>query len=192
MVEMGNVVLASIIALASFFVLVILLSPVVRWIQDQKCQPTVQGPPEPPPCMCASECPDACSNVPALKLLSRGKPVTINPPWQSYPGSNLTDGDYGTFAHSADWISTTNVSATVDLGQKYTIRKIKIFNRMDCCQDRFGYHKLFVDEVKVADGDAMGAWEYEYCINIDGQKVKIEMDGILNLGEIEIWGYSSL
>jgi hypothetical protein len=101
----------------------------------------------------------------------------------------LTDGDYSTFTHSADWLSTSKVSAEIDLGKIYTIRKVKIFNRMDCCQDRFGMHSLFIDGKLVGLGDAKGAWEYEYCLNMTGQKVKIQMDGILNLAEVEVWGY---
>lgn len=184
MVEISTIALTIIIAVATFLILIMTLDPLMKKIKcfcNEKPNPV---------CHCMKEC-EGCGDgdAPKLCLLSRGKPVTITPPWQSFPGSNLTDGDVSTFAHSADWISTSNVSAEIDLGQTYTIRKIKIFNRMDCCQDRFGCHKLYIDGTQVAEGDAKGAWEYEYCIKAQGQKVKIEMDGILNLGEVEVWGY---
>jgi F5/8 type C domain. len=185
MVETGTIVLAIIIALASLIILSILFGPITDKFKCSclgkklSCGGVA--------CGCAKDC-GSCDN-PNLVLLSKGKPAMVCPAWPSYPGSNLTDGDYGTFAHSADWISTSNVSAEVDLGQPYVIRKVKIFNRKDCCQSRFGYHKLIIDDQQVAEGDAKGSWEYEYCLNLQGQRVKILMDGILNLSEIEVWGY---
>lgn len=184
-------ILIIIIAIVSIVIIMMFINAL---IEKSKCQTAPTAPrvareakPVPKDCNCVNEC-YSCGSSP-ISLLSKGKEVTIDPPWQSYPGSNLTDGDYTTFAHSADWIATKDVSAEVDLGKPYTIRKVKIFNRMDCCQDRFGYHQLFIDGKKIGDGNAQGAWEYEYCLEVTGQKVKIAMDGILNLGEIEVWGY---
>lgn len=195
MINISTVVLTAIIAVVSFIVLSLFIDPLVKKIRcSLKTSPAkaMDAPlkPKEPECECESECygNDCFSGVP-MTLLSRGKPVKVTPAWQSYPGSNLTDGEYETFAQSADWISTKNVSAEVDLGKEYTIRKIKIFNRMDCCQDRFGPHSLYIDGKKIGTGDARGAWEYEYCVALTGTKVKIEMDGILNLSQIEVWGY---
>jgi F5/8 type C domain. len=194
MIDGSTIILTAISVMAAFIILSLVLYPM---IQQLRCKIASQKevakdtPPAPPDvkCQCADECFTGCDGSMRLRLLSRGKPVKIVPDWQSYPGSNLTDGDYNTFAHSADWLSTTGVSAEIDLGKAYTIMKVKIFNRKDCCQDRFGPHQLFIDGKKVSEGDAKGAWEYEYCISVTGQKVKIQMDGVLNLSEIEVWGY---
>jgi hypothetical protein len=195
MVDVNTIILTTIISIVSFTIIMMVLGP---FIQSLKCKASASAAASTPPvareaitgpCTCMNECYSGCGSGPQLMLLSRGKPVTITPPWQSYPGSNLTDGDYTTFAHSADWTSTTAVSAEIDLGQAYQIKKVKIFNRMDCCQDRFGEHSLLIDGNVIGTGDAKGAWEYEWCIDVNGQKVMVQMDGILNLGEIEVWGF---
>jgi hypothetical protein len=195
MIEGSTIILTIIIAFVTMLVLWMIIRPIIVKYTNTCPGPVVRDEPKKvvpqEDCECVSECYGGCEGGGTSKviLLSRGKPVKMDPEWQSYPASNLTDGDYSTFAHSADWISTQNVTAEIDLGSLYTIRKVKIFNRMDCCQDRFQIHKLLIDDKEVGLGNAKGAWEYQYCLNVKGQKVKIMMDGILNLGEIEVWGY---
>ena len=67
--------------------------------------------------------------------IARSKTVTVLPGLYSasFPGSNLTDGDLTTMAHSSSGI---NCSMTVDLLTSYPIQKIQIFNRTTCCFDR--------------------------------------------------------
>ena len=51
----------------------------------------------------------------------------------SYPGSNLVDGDLTNFAHT----SCTDVpTMTIDLGATLPIFNIRLYNRTDCCQQR--------------------------------------------------------
>ena len=54
----------------------------------------------------------------------------------NYPGTNLIDGNMTNFAHT--WGRDVNVKDefTVDLGSVQEIGKIKITNRVDCCQKR--------------------------------------------------------
>lgn len=67
--------------------------------------------------------------------VANGKPVvaTSNLDIGKYPPSNLTDGNADTFAHTND---NTWEHFTIDLGDVYTIDKVEIYNRKDCCQER--------------------------------------------------------
>ena len=48
-----------------------------------------------------------------------------------YPATNLLDGKYDTFGHTAD--GDTNPWVRVDLGSLKTIYAIRVVNRQDCC-----------------------------------------------------------
>jgi hypothetical protein len=60
------------------------------------------------------------------------------------PWPNLTDGNFGNFAHTLDNGATF---IEVDLGAVKEIAKVVITNRPDCCQNRLGEAKL-----KLLDG----------------------------------------
>lgn len=69
--------------------------------------------------------------------LAAGKNVTgTNINSESFPGSNLVDGNMSNFAHT--WGRDINVKdqLMIDLGSEQEIEKIKITNRVDCCQHR--------------------------------------------------------
>lgn len=128
-----------------------------------------------------------------IKLLSLNKPVTVDPLWINHPGANLVDGSLNTFTQTADWVSRKEVSVEIDLLQEFSIVQIRIFNRKDCCWERFGIHSLLLDDkvVFVQNADGAPIWEYNWSVDEAplAQKVKIQMDGILSLSEVEIWGF---
>ena len=66
-------------------------------------------------------------------IISKNKPVTMSSTLPGYPGSNLTDGNINTMAHTNGDI---NAFMEVDLGSNYNIGKIIIINRQDCCKNR--------------------------------------------------------
>jgi hypothetical protein len=68
--------------------------------------------------------------------LAAGKTVTGTSLNSSYPGANLVDGNTSNFAHT--WGRDVNVKdeLTIDLGSEQEIEKVKITNRVDCCQNR--------------------------------------------------------
>lgn len=127
-------------------------------------------------------------------LISAGKPASIVPQHASYPGSNLVDGRYDTFAHSV--YAPINY-VEIDLLQDFWITQVKIVNREDCCQERFTQHKIFIDGVLVSEADAQGAQVFVHDFqNVRGRVFKLEKPGLvdgvevpLNLAQIEILGY---
>lgn len=156
----------------------------------------------------------------SLLLLSKNKPVFVYPEWNAFPGSNLVDGDLNTFTQSAFWIANKNAYAEIDLGKKYRIKKVIIYNRLDCLRElpfklhhqlphitnetsftvnhftpnvidcnRFGVHKLFIDDVEIGSADAKGAKFVIYDnLAVEGRKVKVQMNGVLALSAIEVYG----
>ena len=68
--------------------------------------------------------------------LVAGKTVTGTAIAANYPGANLVDGNMTNFAHTWARDATVKDEFTVDLGSVQEIGKIKITNRVDCCQKR--------------------------------------------------------
>jgi hypothetical protein len=69
--------------------------------------------------------------------LAAGKPVDGTMfRSESYPGANLVDGNMTNFAHTWGRAADVLDEFLVDLGSVQEIGKIKITNRVDCCQKR--------------------------------------------------------
>jgi len=68
--------------------------------------------------------------------LAAGKTVTGTAIAASFPGANLVDGNMTNFSHTRGRDATVKDEFTVDLGSVQEIEKIKITNRVDCCQER--------------------------------------------------------
>jgi len=68
--------------------------------------------------------------------LATGKTVTSSAFHPAGPLPNLVDGNMTNFAHTMNEIAATGDSMLIDLGSVQEIEKIKITNRVDCCQER--------------------------------------------------------
>lgn len=141
-------------------------------------------------------------------LLSHNKPVIVYPPWDAFPGNNLVDNNPRTIAQSAYWLNplpnNKTVYAEIDLGKKFLISRVVIYNRTDCLRqaplithhrllstaeetahqginpapldcNKFGEYKLFIDNKIISEYNADGAvYVIHDSLNIIGRKVKIE------------------
>ena len=59
----------------------------------------------------------------------------------NFPASNCNDGNVNNFCSSNLPLSSP-AHLTVDLGSTQTIEAVEIYNRKDCCQERFGDHVI--------------------------------------------------
>ena len=77
----------------------------------------------------------------------------------------------------------------LDLGERAHIVSIKIWNRLDCCQERLNGAKVLVDGVQVGQ-----LWNsqltYSLTTDVIGRYVKVSQENgeILTLCEVEVWG----
>ena len=106
---------------------------------------------------CAAECKAAVCEVWVYDgtdcMLSMGDVVaTMSSDHGDFPASNCVDGDVATFCHSSkkegdrEWLQ-------LDLGSSQPISMVKIWNRVNCCQERLGtYYVEYTD-------DADGVWD---------------------------------
>jgi len=105
---------------------------------------------------------------------------------------NNTNGNWsgGSVTHTNNAV---NSWWQVDLGADADLDRIEIFNRTNCCSDR-----LSDFSVSVLDADDKIVWTRFYSnppspslnINLDaiGQKVRVNLDGILSLAEVRVFG----
>ncbi len=96
-------------------------------------------------------------------LVSQGKTVTMANNNPSYPPANCVDGNTSNLCQGAtvganDWIQ-------IDLGAVKNISKVNIWNRSDCCQDRFTDFKIEVSNTGSFSG------EQSQVVNLTGQNV---------------------
>jgi hypothetical protein len=72
--------------------------------------------------------------------LAAGKTVSASQFHPEWGGPMLVDGNFATtennFAHTMNEVADTGDSMLIDLGSVQEIEKIKITNRVDCCQER--------------------------------------------------------
>lgn len=91
----------------------------------------------------------------------------------SFGPSNLTDGKVTSKSSTGAWqMAWTSDQAKpwfeIDLGQDYSIKKIKVFNRDDCCQDKFiGFKVAILNGSKQAIytesiTDAKGVYDFSF------------------------------
>lgn len=66
--------------------------------------------------------------------VAKGKPVTASSTYRNdMVAGNLTDGSYSTMAHTS---CKENPWIEIDLKESFSIEKLEIFNRLDCCSER--------------------------------------------------------
>jgi len=132
-----------------------------------------------------------------LPNLALYKEATQSSTWDGYGADLAVDGNLETSTHSMDesgnWWS-------VDLAEVTNIRKIKVFNRADCCKERLqGAVVLILDEngnqvesntIAFTDNplDLSVGVTFEYS-DVAGRYVNITQDnGWLSLGEVQVFG----
>eukprot|EP00937_MAST-01D_sp_MAST-1D-sp2_P001996 g1996.t1 len=124
-----------------------------------------------------------------------------------HPPQHCIDGKLDTMCQSGSGSSGQWLS--LDLGAAQQVASLKIYNRRDCCQDRFG---KFVAELSDSGGASAGEWTtcaedtlpassdpHDVACVGHGQYVRLRMVGVrnsntgwLNLQEVEVYGASSL
>ena len=120
--------------------------------------------------------------------------ATLSSSMGSYPASNCIDGDPSTFCHSSGTSSKAWIH--LDLGSAVSVALVKIYNRNNCCMERFGEHVI---ETSVDDSTWTTCGTYtlpatygpheETCAAASARYVRLRMthDGVLNLGEVEVY-----
>ena len=113
----------------------------------------------------------------------------------SYPAHNAIDGDVNTFNHTS---KGAGVYWQVQLGQNSVISNINIYNRRDCCQNRFTKVQLdILDEnqksvfTTTINRSVDGQSEFQVSgINKTGRYVRLTQmeDNYLHMGEVEVIG----
>ena len=82
-----------------------------------------------------------------LTDFARGKAVSMSSQYGEFVGQRLVDGNPLTFMHTNSefkpWVE-------VNLGREYAVARLEIDNRLDCCQERLGDFKVFIDGVEFA------------------------------------------
>ncbi|MCB4746363.1 MAG: ricin-type beta-trefoil lectin domain protein [Sulfurovum sp.] len=93
----------------------------------------------------------------------------------------------------------------VDLQRHYTIDKIKIYNRTDCCSDRLNNAKVFISDIPFGNDSLQGAqdkakWSGSITQaqsintldvnNTEGRYVRVQLEGrnYLSLAEVQVFG----
>ena len=102
----------------------------------------------------------------------------------------------GNHYNMASGHSTSAFIITLNLKHITNIKRIKVFNRVDCCQERMVGFSVFIkrlrSEGEVNCGELVDQY-IEYVIECDGTGYKVELRkegevGHVNLAEIEIYG----
>ncbi|KAI8517787.1 hypothetical protein Bbelb_038040 [Branchiostoma belcheri] len=93
-----------------------------------------------------------------------------------------TDGNYyvtpllpGSCTHTAGW-GETDPSWRVDLGLKYKVDSVVIFNRMDCCSERLNPFNIHIgDSDQVSENPKCGG---DYHIDVNRPSISVPCQGI--------------
>ena len=116
--------------------------------------------------------------------------------WGIYPPSNLYDGITYNFAHSFD--ESDGMWVRVNLAYRSSIKKILIYNREECCQNRIVgasvYIKAREKDVKKCGTITSTKTLYSFDCEEEGDSVEIRQEGFVNqwnIAEIEVFGSSS-
>ena len=140
--------------------------------------------------------------VSASSVLAGDTSVSLDNATDGNTKGNFSDGDLAHTGAASDkeWIE-------VDLGELIDISRIKIWNRMDCCQDRLGNVYVLVSETAFADNfdPASGAvaskhqfaanesGNPEIQVNTRGRYVRLQKSGdnsggnAINIAEIQVF-----
>jgi hypothetical protein len=89
------------------------------------------------------------------------KSATIQPPYSggAYPGSNCIDGRLDTFCHSntaSGAYFRAEVDAAAKGGKRLPISRVVLYNRHDCCGDRFASFNTVIGESASPYGSVNG------------------------------------
>eukprot|EP00121_Abeoforma_whisleri_P003301 Awhi_evm1s2964 len=136
--------------------------------------------------------------IPAPINIALGKNVIFKNIQSQYPASNLVDGNPYTFTHG-DTSGITSI--IIDLGDIHTISHVKLWNRVNCCQERnVGFQIQFI-ELRNGDPTVYSYEDYpeftpdmlEYHIETTGTRARyveywIDASDIMNVGELEVFG----
>lgn len=115
----------------------------------------------------------------------------------TYPASNLVDGDYNTIAHTR--ATNSGIWLRVQLESIGHINLIKIHNRKDCCKDRIIGLSVFIKrgdlrEIEKCTTITEEKDVYEIECTGQGRIVEISKEGDVddqNIAEIEVFGRGS-
>lgn len=159
-------------------------------------QTTVNAPSE---TACAAECKAAVCEAWIYYgtdcMLSSGAAVaTMSSEHSDFPASNCVDGDVTTFCHSriagGEWLQ-------LDLGSSQPISMVKIWNRVQCCQDRLGTY--YVEYTNNANGvwsecghytasDTVGPFDAACVATARYVRIRLQQASeYLNLAEVQVF-----
>ncbi|WP_040472342.1 galactose-binding domain-containing protein [Aquimarina agarivorans] len=117
--------------------------------------------------------------------------------------SFAVDGNRNNFSHTAE---NGNTWVEIDLGGRFSINQVNIWNREDCCAERLSEYQLFIsdqpfistDIVTTANQTGVGVFfqsdvaerPTSVGMNFTGRYVRVQLTGIgiLNIAEIEVFG----
>ncbi|WP_010180046.1 galactose-binding domain-containing protein [Aquimarina agarilytica] len=117
--------------------------------------------------------------------------------------SFAVDGDRNNFNHTDE---DANAWLEIDLGDRFNINQVTIWNRLDCCADRLREYQLFIsdqafsstDIVTTANQPGVGVFfqsdmalrPTSVGLNRIGRYVRVQLigTGILHIAEIEVFG----
>jgi len=134
-----------------------------------------------------------------LSNVAVGKPTSHASTYQNnevkFGAANAADGERLTYTHTKcgnrDWWQ-------IDLEQEYSIEKLVLGNRLNCCGGRLRQFYIYfydseeveIEQDRIYYGGTVGA-EGTFHVSVAAQYVKIQLDrkDCLQLGEVEVWAY---
>ncbi|KAI8490321.1 hypothetical protein Bbelb_320590 [Branchiostoma belcheri] len=117
-------------------------------------------------------------------------------------GNIASNHHHGSCTHTKHWPGEENASWWVDLGQPYTIGRVRIFNRMDCCQERLNPFNIHIgDSAQVSENPRCGGHGDHVidekrpsilvsCQGMKGRYVGVRLPGyrrIVSLCEVQVF-----
>lgn len=112
-----------------------------------------------------------------------------------WPAHNAVDGNQNTFNHTKKGVGEW---WQVKLAKRSFIDSIKIYNRKDCCQNRFTKVQLDIrdDNNDIIYSSTINRTQNDQLIfeikniNKQGRTIRLtqEKDNFLHMGEVEVWG----
>jgi RHS repeat-associated protein len=139
------------------------------------------------------------SNVASGKTVSQSSQLN-----SSFPASNAIDANTSTFTHTN---GNANEWWQIDLGNVHQLNTIKVWNRLDCCQERFSNFYILISNVPFSNYDLQytrqqpGIKAYYVTgnagspttvnVNTTGRYIRIQLAGTnsLSISEFQALGY---
>ncbi|WP_040472330.1 galactose-binding domain-containing protein [Aquimarina agarivorans] len=163
--------------------------------------PTATAPTNPTP----APAPNPGASIASVTNVALNKTATQSGTLFGLTASFANDGDTENFSHTDE---DANAWIEIDLGERYNISQVNIWNREDCCEDRLSEYQLFIsdqpfsstDIVTTANQTGVGVFfqndvaerPTSVGMNFIGRYVRIQLIGtdILHPAEIEVFGTS--